>query len=328
MRWTALSTSAAGAALLVASTAIAGSAITKPPTDDPSHGGKSAAWRVFHPPLVPVIGGPPRVQPHCRAADVTAYATTRLIPGGVAGIVHLRGDHCEIHSKTGPDELRGGDATLDVRAVPLNQQKNPPEIPKSENALANGKAIWSFTWIGSWCGSHPTSVLIPLNKAHGDVMAPLTGPAPGCHANPGNQPSVLRAGPAGFPHRPDLADPPAWAGLKASLHAPKVRHDGRLPKLSVTLTNSTNSDIPLTPCPSYSLTVFNHRGEGGTADPYTAALRCPYQARIVSANSAVAIKLPKSSFDPRGVARTGHKVRITFGILGVPPAVTHARVTK
>lgn len=328
MRWTTVTISAAGAALLVAATTIVGSATTKPPTDDPSHGGKAAAWRVINPPLVPVIGGTPRQQPHCNAADVTAHATTRLIPGGVAGIVQLRGNHCEIHSKTGPDELRGGDATLDVKAVPLNQQKAPPEVPRSENALANGKAIWSFTWIGSWCGNHPTSVLIPLNQSRGDVRAPLRGPVPGCHASPGNQPSVLTAGPPGFPHVPDFGDPAAWAGLKAKLHAPKVRRDGRLPKLSVTLTNSTNTDIPLAPCPSYSLIVSTHQGAAETADDYGRALRCRYQARIVPASSAVTVKLPNSTFDPRGVARPGRKLKITFAILGVPPAAVHRRVSK
>jgi hypothetical protein len=321
----------AGVAVCLPMIMAAGSAATAAglaPTVDPSHGGKAAAWRVITPPLVPTIGGPPPQQPHCHATDVAAHATTRLIPGGVAGLIHLQGDHCEIHSRTGPDELRGGDATLDVTAVPLNKQKDAPDVARSDIALDSGKVIWSFTWTGSWCGSHPTSVLIPLNKSHGEVMAPLTGPTPGCHANPGNQPSVLTAGPPGFPHRPDLAAPPAWSGLRASLHAPKVRRSGDLPKLSVTLTNPTHADITLAPCPSYALTVFNHRGDGGTTDHYGRALPCPYQARVIAANTRVMLRLPHSHFDPQGIARPGHKLTITFAILGVPAAVAHARVAK
>lgn len=303
-------------------TATSGAAASKSPTDDPSHGGKAAAWRVIAPALVASHEPPPLKQPHCRASQVTAYASTRPLPGGVAGIVHLRGHHCAIHSKTGPDELRSGDATLDVTAIPLNKQPDRPYL-----AAASGRLIWSFTWIGSWCGDHPTSVVVPLTKHHGEVRAPLTGPVPGCHANPTNQPSVLTAGPRGYPHGPDFAAPPSWKDLTASLHAPKVLHGSKLPNLSVTLTNPTDTDIPLAPCPSYALTVFSRHG-GGTAKGYGSAFPCHYQARIVPANSDVTVKLPDSRFYRRGAAPHGGKVKITFAILGVPSAVTHARVAK
>jgi hypothetical protein len=239
----------------------------------------------------------------------------------------LRGDHCEIHSRRGPDELRAGDATLAVKAIPRNHQKDRPYVQRADIPLAAGRVIWSFTWTGSWCGNHPTSVVIPLSKSRGDVMAPLTGPVPGCHANPGNQLSVLTAGAPGGPRGPDLAAPPAWVGLAATLHAPKVLHGNKLPGLAVTLTNSTDTDIPLAPCPSYALTVFSRHG-GGAAKGYGDAFLCPYQARVVPAHAAVTVRLPDSTFYRRGAAPHGGKVKITFAILGVPAAVAHARVAK
>jgi hypothetical protein len=327
MRLITRSAATAACCVIVMGAGVATAAAVKPPTDDPSHGGKAAAWRTIAPPLVAEHGPPPPHQPHCMAADITAHAKTRLIPGGVAGIIHLHGDHCEIHSKTGPDELRGGDTTLDVKSVPRDQQTDRPYVQRADLALDSGRAIWSFTWIGSWCGNHPTAVVIPLTKSHGEAMAPLTGPVPGCHANPGNQRSVLTAGPPGFPRGPDFGAPPAWKDLTAALKAPMVLHSAKLPNLRVTLTNPTDTDIPLAPCPSYSLTVFSRHG-GGTAKGYGSAFPCHYQARIIPAHSHVAVKLPDSHFYRSAAAPHGGKVKITFAILGVPPAVAHARVTK
>jgi hypothetical protein len=138
---------------------------------------------------------------------------------------------------------------------------------------------------------------------------------------------VLRAGPPAYPHVPDFEAPAAWASLKAKLHAPKVLHTAKLRNLRVRLTNATDTDIALAPCPSYALTVFSRHG-GGTTGHYGRALPCPYQARIVPANSDVTIRLPNAHYFRRAAAPHGGKVKITFAILGVPPAVAHARVAK
>jgi hypothetical protein len=316
--------------VLFGGSAAAGAAakpVSPAPTDDPSHGGNDAQWRVIAPALLPEHGPPARHQPRCQADQVTATARTRPIPGGVAGIVHLKGQHCSIHSHAGPDELRRGGATLAVDRVPLNQQSPRPEVQRSDIPLAAGKVIWSFMWTGSWCGDKPTSVVIPLAKSHGDVVAPLTGPTPGCQARPNTTPSVLTAGPPGWPHGADLAAPSDWSGLTASLHAPKVLHGSALPNLSVTFSNTTATDIPLAPCPSYALTVLSRHG-GGTAKGYGSAFPCRRQPRVVPADGAVTVRLPDSTFPSQFAAPHGGRVRITFAILGVPSAVTHARVAK
>jgi hypothetical protein len=275
---------------------------------------------------VPFVGPTPPAQAPCNATDVTASATTRPIRHGVAGIVRLKGDHCSIDSKAGPDELRSGDTALGVRAIPWNQQSDPVAVPGYEFPLAAGNAVWSFTWTGSWCGSHATSIVMPLTNSHGDVVAPLAGPHPACAAGPTTTPSILRAGAPGIPGQPDLPAPAEWSGLRAKLHLPKVLHSAKLPHLAVRLRNITGHDIVLAPCPAYAIVAFNRRGEGGTAKGYGSSFPCPGHPRVIPAHGAPIVAIPASHYSRRLVAPHGGHVKVTFAIRDVPPASAHARV--
>jgi hypothetical protein len=311
--------------LMIISGSTAATGGTKPPTVDPSHGGKDAAWRVIAPPLFPVVGGPAPTQPPCHASDITAHAVTRVIPGGVAGIVHLRGDQCSITSKAGPDELRSGDTTLNVASTPWNEEPDPLSAPRSDIPLAAGHAVWSFTWTGSFCGSTATSIVTPLTKKRGDVVAPLSGPQPGCEANPSATPSVLTPGAPVSPHQPSMPPGGGWSDLTAHLSVKPVIHQPLLRRMTITLTNPTDTDITLAPCPTYSLAVgTKHWRE--TPDPYQSALPCAYQARVVTAHQQVVIPLHDNRFDiPRFAHRHRSRLTVTWAVLDVPQAVAHTR---
>jgi hypothetical protein len=312
---------------LGASAASAKMPIQPPTTDDPSHGGSDRAWTVVVPPLFPPHGpAVPRLH-HCTAAKVTAHATTRTIPGGVAGLVRLKGDHCSIFSDAGPDELRGGDTTLDVDTTPWSTQTDPLDTGRSDIPRDYGDLIWSFTWTGSWCGSNATAIVVPLVKDGGDVMAPLKGPEPGCHANPGNVRSVLLPGAPAAPGVPDMRPGADWSGLTAGLSMPKVLHSTKIRHLVVTFTNSTDADIPLAPCPTYAIGAGGKRGSG-TAKGFGHSLPCPYEPRVVPANGHVHVHLPNSAFFRGAVPNRGGRLTVTFEILGVPPAIAHAHVTR
>jgi hypothetical protein len=295
------------------------------PTVDPSHGGKAQAWTVVTPMMVPISGPAPHQQPRCDASDVTANAVTRIIPGGVAGIVHLRGKHCSIWSKAGPDELRSGDATLAVNSTPWSKQKNPIDTFRSDLPRWAGKLIWSFTWTGSWCGDPPTSVVLPLAKGHGEVLAPYSGPAPGCHAGPTVTPSILTPGAPGWPGSQDQAPGAGWGSLTNSLSIPKKVHGSTIHHISVTFANPTDTDVPLAPCPTYGITEYGKRG-GGVMGSLGLTLPCPYQARLVPAHGQVTIDLPPVDFWPDDVPERGGRLEVNFAIWGVPPAATHTHV--
>lgn len=330
--------SAAGVAVagaLVLITAVTGGALdraaaktpVKPPaTDDPSHGGADRSWTVVVPPLFPIHGPPVRRLHHCTAGEVTAHAATRPIPGGVAGIVHLDGDHCSIYSEAGPDELRGGDATLAVATTPWSEQADPLDTGRSDIPRDRGHLIWSFTWTGSWCGASPTAIVVPLVHAGGDVVASYRGPTPGCHANPSNSLSVLTPGAPAAHGVPDMAPGADWSRLTAALSLPKVLHHNTIRHMVMTFANPTAADIALAPCPTYAIGAAGRRGDG-TAEGYGDALRCPYLPRVVPGGGRLAVHLPDSTFYRQVVPRHGGRLTVTVEILGVPPAVAHAHVT-
>lgn len=305
-----------------AGSTMARAATAQASTLDPSHGGKATDWTVVTPSIVPDTL-PPLGLPRCHASEISATAITRPIPGGVAGIMRLRGDHCAIYSTTGPDQLAADGTALGVASTPWSQEADPPDVALSSNALLDGRANWSFTWLGSWCGDPATSISLQLNRNRGIVTAPLTGAQPDCATGPTTSPSTLRPGVANFPTSPDMWSPPSWAALQDKLAAPAVLHSTLLRHVAVTITNPSNHDIPLAPCPTYALTAFTPRGDGGTTSPYGGTLRCHRQPRVVPADGSVVIRLAPSRYD------VGHHARhlsLTFAVVGLPVVKTTSAI--
>jgi hypothetical protein len=230
---------------------------------------------VASPVLGIVIGPAPMHQPTCTPSEITASATLRRATSGVVGVVEMRGEHCSIPMYPGPSALVDADwRRLDVPVAPasaLTGQNVRPDL-----TFAAGEGAWGFAWTGSWCGPAPAGVVLPLT---GDAQAPadatpaltvpITGPAPTCD---GASDSTLVRGAAGRIGEAVLPPPAAWTSLTAALHAPTSPPYGS--NVSVTLTNDSDTDVPLDPCPRFSLAVDYRYSDGSTTAADFGLLPC------------------------------------------------------
>jgi hypothetical protein len=313
------------------------------PSRTTSVGGASGVsrppWQVAAPLLSSVEGPLTPHQRRCTSGEITATARTRTTSSGVAGVVTLTGSHCSIPISQGPTKLLAvNGARLAVRSTAMNPQDNPGQNIRPDIALADGQAIWGFSWSGSWCGPAARSIVLRMNDPHTDSLRPigavhatLSGPQPACQ---GASSSTLTAGAAGLPSEPVLPPPTAWSGLTAHLEVAPTTDGNELTHLVATLRNSTDRAISLDPCPSYAMEFTSHISGFGNK-PTTAGVEengsngsfgCRQPAMVVPANGELAIHLPDRAYDA-GTSATPHSiVTIRFAIAGVPTAIARSRV--
>jgi hypothetical protein len=282
-------------------------------------------------------------QPPCKPDDVRATASTKAIVGGVAGVITLDGTHCALHITRGPTRLLDASGHELPAALDATTPKvNPPENPRPDLALADGHALWGFTWTGSWCGPAAASVVVPMTDdptwpdaagPYGDLHVPLSGPAPTCT---GSSHAVLRPGVAGRPAEDSspaeavLPAPPSWAGLEESLSIPATVSN-TLPPYTLTLTNPTETPITLSPCPAYGYAISVSRAGKGYPSAQDSfgpgSLPCPSRSQIDPYQS-VTLTLPGVEIDAGSPTPypKGSLVTVEVAIAGVATAKAVAHV--
>jgi hypothetical protein len=156
----------------------------------------------------------------------------------------------------------------------------------------------------------------------GQLVVPLTGPAPSCR---GSSDAVFVPGVPGAPTDPVLTPPPDWAGLHATLSLPATTDGQTLAGQVVALTNNTDSPIAISPCPNYALTITNAVGGGTELTVGTGALPCGQEPSAIRAHGSVNYKLDSSSYDPGQAPPIGTVVTVDFAIAGT--ATAHATST-
>ena len=304
----------------------------------------SDPFRVAAPILDAAAGpGPAPYQPPCQAHDIRATAQTRAIASGVAGVIQLVGNHCSLHIFPGPTALldnSGQQLTLPVE--PDHTLVNPAANQRPDLPLGAGVAAWGFTWRGSWCGPAAVAVVVALGddpayladpanpavRASGEVVAPLTGPAPPCD---GHSDAVFVPGVAGEPTDATLTSPPEWAGLRATLIIAATIASRTLPPAVVELLNTTATPIAMSPCPNYALTIESSVMGGTEVDGGGGSLPCALTPRLVPAHGTISYDLAGRGYDPGGPgdgAIEGTVVTIQFAIAGVPTATATPRVSR
>lgn len=249
------------------------------------------------------VGGPaPMQQRTCRPLDITATGQLRRFTTGTYGVVQLHAEHCAIPMGQGPTALV--DAAKHRLDIPLaadtglNGTNSRPDL-----AFANGGGAWGFAITGSWCGSVPTGVVIPLANdptapasASPSITVPLTGAQPQCT---GTSNAELVRGVPGRIGDSVLPPPASWASLTARINLPARPPYGR--GATITLGNPTGHDIPLDPCPHYWVVAGFHFRDGSSEDVGGGGglLNCQHM-RTVAAHSQATLRL-----DPFSVASDG-----------------------
>jgi hypothetical protein len=299
-----------------------------------------AAFRVAAPVLIAPTGPAAALpQTPCRPADVTARAATRQVADGVDGVIEMDGRGCSLHVSLGPTALLGADGKrLAVRLDSDRVTVNPGGDPRWDIPLAEGRALWGFSWRGSWCGTAPKAVLVPMTDEadvspsagpYGDLRVPLSGPVPPCS---GSSDSVLQPGvPGGFGggwelnSTPDAVQvpPPDWSGLRAAITVPPTDGPGRPTTWTLRLTNVTGSPIALSPCPEYGFAVTSVR-TGGSEDEAGpgGSLPCAQQPAVIAAHSSAVYALPSQALGAAALKTppAGAVVTVEVAIADVPTA--------
>lgn len=311
-------------------------ALSPNPSTSGSRGGATvpdSAFAVAAPVLH--IGGPlGRQQPPCLSAEVTATAKTRRVPGGVVGVVRLRGRACSLAGLGAPYLLL--DARGIALGIPVPQGAvavNPPGNGRPDLALGAGDAAWGFAWTGTFCGEPAAAVVLPLSPRVGEpaterVTAALTGPSPRC--TQGLVGSTFQPGVPGGPTDPVLPVPADWSALRLNVLDSGASTVAALTGLRLRVTNTGDADVLLTPCVAYSGVVSGPVLDQGSAGPagYPATelgtggrIACGPEPLVVPAGSSVQVRLADVDLTNSGFV-AGTKVAVKIAIASIPTAIT------
>jgi hypothetical protein len=280
--------------------------------------------------------GPAAVrQRPCHPVDVTATATTRAIVGGVAGVVHLQGKSCSLHVTLGTTGLLDAAGHhLKLTVVTKQSKVNPPDNVRPDLELAQGRALWGFTWTGSWCGAKAATVVLPMTDDPSDpnnkgpyrtLQARLIGPQPLCT---GRSSAVLRSGVPGstagvhWPADAVLPAPPSWAALGASISLPATSDPSVLAPFTLTLTNPTAQPIALSPCPEYTFLL----AAGSTEQAGPGVLPC-HAHETVPAHGSAQFTIPAQDYAwlPATRVPAGTRITVRVAIAAAPTATATTR---
>jgi hypothetical protein len=260
------------------------------------------------------VHGPAGIrQPRCSADQIDATAQLRRFSYGVAGVIELRGQNCSIPMYSHPAALASADGRLDVPATTTDQVG---ENVRPDLAFDLGKVALGFAWTGSWCGPTPTDVVVALTERPNadpervpSLTVPMTGPALECDA--GSDSSLILGAPGriGDPVLPPSA---AWSALTARLIPAYQVSDSDA--VFVELSNDTDADIVLDPCPEFRLVVDRRSERAITQSSNSGLLPCD-TGSIVPAHGQLHLRLP--SVFPSGAEDLRHgSGDLTFGIAG------------
>jgi hypothetical protein len=277
------------------------------------------------------IGGPPRRQPDCRLAQITATATLRRIAAGVAGVVRLHGRSCSLTLAFEAVSLL--DSHGHRLPITVDTHAAVGDFDRPDIALAGGAADWGFAWVGSWCGPAATAVRIPLTGryAGADLDVPLRGPGPPCG---GRSHATLALGAAGDLDGQGAATQPAphtWRHLHEQVLLSRSTDGESISRVDVRLTNTTGQPIVLSPCPSLTEQFeYVHHGRGSASfyggPPYFCSpviTIAPHASHTFELHGA-----DISEFDNNTPAanHAGGRVIVRITVTGVTPAQASAPI--
>lgn len=314
------------------------SALRPSPTPTQAHAGvDDAAFRVA-PPALGGVGGP-MGQEHgaCRPQQITATARMRVSTYGVDGVVVMHGHQCSLHVWPGPTALLDSRKHLVARTFDgLVGHVNPPANVRPDLALGAGEAQWGFAWRGSWCGAPASYVVLPLRDrpesvhqgSYGELVVPVTGDQLACHESSN---AVLVPGVAGGLQTSVLPPPGQWAPLRLSLRMPARSTYNVITDIVLRISNPSQQEIALDPCPRLALVTAVHSSNGDEFDSSDIDLPCD-QNPVVPANGSVEFRLPDQHYDegapPGKQAPAGARVAVSVSLAYHPTVTAHAGVVR
>jgi len=249
----------------------------------------------------------------------------------VLGVIRLLGavishhdgiaERCTLPIARGPSALIGTDGRRLTVPLTAGDRTNAPENPRSDLPLNNGKAIWGFAWLGSYCGAHARAIEIPLKHAGTDSLrVPLRGPQPACQPTAGA--SVLIDGIAGSPGEPVQPPRPDYSSLRLTGQIEQGTTSDQIAPIDLTLRTIGLAPITLDPCPAYAGRDYATAHSGGFGDPIASGYApCIKHAAVIRPGHPLRWTVPATSLlqTPGTGAIPGSTVYVQLGIAGVPP---------
>ena len=297
-----------------------------------------SSFDVGAPQLTVLHGGIADWQEPCNASQITARAELRPTAYGLAGVVAMQGKECSIRYTPGPSAL------LDSFKRPIVQAKsadtdmaiNPPGNGRPDFALARGNAVWGFDWTGSWCGPAAAYVTVRLNDDPGFpspknlLLVPLDGPQLPCQ---GSSDTRMQTGLPGSPGQPTQLPPSQWQPLTLSVIAAEAKAtEGSVTGVVAVITNPTDQQIHLSPCPRYAVQTETHTPNGTEFDDQGPNTLACDTGTLIAAHGQLRINIPSLTYgggSPSGhggLAR-GSSVTINLALAGILTASTTINVS-
>jgi hypothetical protein len=274
-----------------------------------------------------VLGGITMPRATCRPQQINATAATRRTDHGVLGVIRFVGavvshrdgvaERCTLPIARGPSALIGTDGQRLKVPVSGGDRTNRPENPRTDIPLTNGKAIWGFAWLGSYCGAPAHAIEIPLRNVGGaSLRVPLRGPQPTCE--PAANASTLIDGVAGAPGQPVQPPRPEYSSLRLAAEIEPGTTSDQLAPIDLTLRTVGGSPIILDPCPAYAGRYYATAHTGGFGGPIRSGyLPCKDHAAVIRPGQPLHWTVPATSFLTER-AIPGSKADAQLGIAGVP----------
>ena len=283
------------------------------------------------PPPGQVIGPALMRRAACMPGQIRAIAATRRTGGGVLGVIRLVGavvsrkdgvaERCALPITRGPSALIGADGRHLRVPLSAGDPTNPPGNPRPDVALTEGKAIWGFAWLGSWCGAPARAIALPLHHAGQASLLriSLRGPQPGCA--PAAEPSRLIDGIAGAPGEPVQPPRPDYSSLRLTGQIEPGTNHWQIAPIDLTLRTIGNAPVTLDPCPGYAGRDWATARSGGFSDSLGPGyLPCTTHAAVIRPGHPLHWTIPAISLlqTPGTGAIPGSTVYVGLGIAGVP----------